>query len=482
MLAWIERGPRGGRRRSLTGGELEGELLRPTVVERPPADAQLSCDEAFGPVCTLQPYDTLDEAIELANATRYGLQAGIFTSTSAPRSRRRAARVRRRDRERGADLPRRPDAVRRRQGLGQHARRPGLGGSRDDRGAAGRAPALGGARGRAEPRAYHRRVALFYRKPPAPAASDLRRERRALLLLREERLRDLGGLTLEMYRRDQFNEALVVERCAELVAIETRVSRDRRAGQGRRAAAQAEDALLLRRAGPDRRPLLPELRALARRDRAARRGHARVSAAGGERARAAAPPSTAPRSSASGAGCGSRAPSGSARCRPRRGRSGSASAGSRLSRAPAQPRRSRSPGKARRPSVCVTATGGSVTAPHRRSSRLAARRLAPGQRGWTIVLVSIPKAEGRDEAVAVAQQARTRGLAACRRARLFALREPPARLLDEFTGRFQSEADATGSLRRARVAVKGARVVARSSPERTRRYRLEPSFSIGQRL
>jgi hypothetical protein len=66
-------------------------------------------------------------------------------------------------------------------------------------------------------------VALFSRKPPAPAASELRRERRALLLLREDRLRDLGGLTLEMYRRDQFNEVLVIERCAELVAIEARV-------------------------------------------------------------------------------------------------------------------------------------------------------------------------------------------------------------------------------------------------------------------
>ena len=65
---------------------------------------------------------------------------------------------------------------------------------------------------------------LFSRQPPAPAASELRRERRALLLLREDRFRDLGGLTLEMYRRDHFNEALVVERCAELVAIEARVS------------------------------------------------------------------------------------------------------------------------------------------------------------------------------------------------------------------------------------------------------------------
>jgi len=67
-------------------------------------------------------------------------------------------------------------------------------------------------------------VALFQRKPAAPTASELRRERRALLSIREERLRELGGLTFEMYRRDQFNETLVVERCAELIAIETRIS------------------------------------------------------------------------------------------------------------------------------------------------------------------------------------------------------------------------------------------------------------------
>ncbi len=71
---------------------------------------------------------------------------------------------------------------------------------------------------------YPARVALFQRKPAAPTASELRRERRALLSIREERLRELGGLTFEMYRRDQFNETLVVERCAELVAIETRIS------------------------------------------------------------------------------------------------------------------------------------------------------------------------------------------------------------------------------------------------------------------
>lgn len=57
--------------------------------------------------------------------------------------------------------------------------------------------------------------------PPAPR--ELKRERKALLEMREERLRDLGGLALEMYKRDRFDAGLVVERCAELVAVEARV-------------------------------------------------------------------------------------------------------------------------------------------------------------------------------------------------------------------------------------------------------------------
>ena len=82
VLAWIEQARQGGAT-VLAGGELDGELVRPTVVEDPAADAHLACDEAFGPVCTLQAYDTLAEAIERANATRYGLQAGIFTGSLA---------------------------------------------------------------------------------------------------------------------------------------------------------------------------------------------------------------------------------------------------------------------------------------------------------------------------------------------------------------------------------------------------------------
>jgi zinc-ribbon domain len=51
----------------------------------------------------------------------------------------------------------------------------------------------------------------------------LRRERRALLRLREQRIRDLGGLVLEMYRQDRFRQDLVHEQAAEIVAIEERL-------------------------------------------------------------------------------------------------------------------------------------------------------------------------------------------------------------------------------------------------------------------
>ena len=63
----------------LTGGDVDGDVIRPTVIANPAADDKVSCEEVFGPVCTVTAVDTLDEAIELANATRYGLQAGIFT-------------------------------------------------------------------------------------------------------------------------------------------------------------------------------------------------------------------------------------------------------------------------------------------------------------------------------------------------------------------------------------------------------------------
>jgi len=77
VLEWIAES--GGE--VLTGGDITDDgLIRPTVIARPDPTAKVSCDEVFGPVCTITPYRSLDEAIELANGTRYGLQAGIFTA------------------------------------------------------------------------------------------------------------------------------------------------------------------------------------------------------------------------------------------------------------------------------------------------------------------------------------------------------------------------------------------------------------------
>jgi acyl-CoA reductase-like NAD-dependent aldehyde dehydrogenase len=78
VLEWIEEARARGAE-VLAGGDMDGDLLRPTVVADAPFDAKVSCEEVFGPLCTVTPYDSLDEAIALANGTRYGLQAGIFT-------------------------------------------------------------------------------------------------------------------------------------------------------------------------------------------------------------------------------------------------------------------------------------------------------------------------------------------------------------------------------------------------------------------
>jgi acyl-CoA reductase-like NAD-dependent aldehyde dehydrogenase len=76
ILAWIEES--GGE--LLSGGDTTDDgLIRPTVIANPSPEAKVSCEEVFGPVVTLTRTASLGEAIELANSTRYGLQAGIFT-------------------------------------------------------------------------------------------------------------------------------------------------------------------------------------------------------------------------------------------------------------------------------------------------------------------------------------------------------------------------------------------------------------------
>ena len=65
----------------LTGGDTTADgVIRPTVIAGPAPTDQVQCEEVFGPVVTLTRVTSLDEAIEGANSTRYGLQAAIFSS------------------------------------------------------------------------------------------------------------------------------------------------------------------------------------------------------------------------------------------------------------------------------------------------------------------------------------------------------------------------------------------------------------------
>ena len=77
ILEWV----RESKGEILAGGDATQDgLIRPTVIAAPAPDDRVQCEEVFGPVVTLTRTTSLDDAIEQANATRYGLQAAIFSS------------------------------------------------------------------------------------------------------------------------------------------------------------------------------------------------------------------------------------------------------------------------------------------------------------------------------------------------------------------------------------------------------------------
>jgi acyl-CoA reductase-like NAD-dependent aldehyde dehydrogenase len=66
----------------LAGGELvdEGRCLAPTLLGSPPKGAKVWCEEIFGPVATIDTYADFGAALRMANDSKFGLQAGVFTS------------------------------------------------------------------------------------------------------------------------------------------------------------------------------------------------------------------------------------------------------------------------------------------------------------------------------------------------------------------------------------------------------------------
>jgi acyl-CoA reductase-like NAD-dependent aldehyde dehydrogenase len=79
VKSWIDEAVTAGAKVQV-GGEVHGRLLEPTVLTEVTPDMKVCSEEVFGPVVAIAAYDELDDALQSANDTRYGLQAAIFTN------------------------------------------------------------------------------------------------------------------------------------------------------------------------------------------------------------------------------------------------------------------------------------------------------------------------------------------------------------------------------------------------------------------
>jgi len=78
VSSWVQEAAQDGAR-IVTGGERQGAVFAPTIVADVKPRMRVSCEEVFGPVVAVTPVETTEEAIALANDSKYGLGAGIFT-------------------------------------------------------------------------------------------------------------------------------------------------------------------------------------------------------------------------------------------------------------------------------------------------------------------------------------------------------------------------------------------------------------------
>ena len=75
---WVEEAVRSGAR-LLCGGGRRGSVVEPTVLTGTKPEMKVNCQEIFGPVVTVEPYHSFEEALKRINKSDYGLQAGLFT-------------------------------------------------------------------------------------------------------------------------------------------------------------------------------------------------------------------------------------------------------------------------------------------------------------------------------------------------------------------------------------------------------------------
>jgi len=79
IQSWVDEAVAGGAQ-VLTGGTSQNAVVQPTVLTGTRAGMKIEDEEVFGPVLTLNTFDTFEEAVKRAGDSRYGLQGGIFTN------------------------------------------------------------------------------------------------------------------------------------------------------------------------------------------------------------------------------------------------------------------------------------------------------------------------------------------------------------------------------------------------------------------
>lgn len=80
VQAWVEEAVKQGAK-LLCGGKKKGAYYEPTVLMNVKEEMKVCSEEIFGPVITLDAFNTFEEAVEKVNSTRFGLQAGVFTDS-----------------------------------------------------------------------------------------------------------------------------------------------------------------------------------------------------------------------------------------------------------------------------------------------------------------------------------------------------------------------------------------------------------------
>jgi acyl-CoA reductase-like NAD-dependent aldehyde dehydrogenase len=78
IKAWVDEAVSQGAK-VLTGGEGDGPFFQPTLLADVTPEMKVCREEIFGPVVTISPYQTFEDALRTVNDSRYGLQAGVFT-------------------------------------------------------------------------------------------------------------------------------------------------------------------------------------------------------------------------------------------------------------------------------------------------------------------------------------------------------------------------------------------------------------------